>query len=215
MTSEEDLRSVLRAQAADALDADSVFIAIRETARQRRRRRRQVGQGIGIAVVVSGLAVSVPLLVHREGTTNNASVTPSLTAASTPLPATSVPSAPNSGPDYVQNIAASFLNRYGDNAYDRAATLAAVWHTATVYDAKAIAGQLINDGIEVTFGPDGSVPASVANITTAQKAEKAFFEHHDAAEAKQLAAVWNSDLSTTVVVAGQAILDGHPFDVPN
>jgi hypothetical protein len=222
MSSEDELRTLLRTRAAGAPDAELVHNGIRDavhTVHQHRRRRQQVAMGLGVAVVAGGLGVAVPYLAHEHRTQGGTSITPGTPGpitprqASTAAPATA--SAEANEPDHIQdNIAISFLSRYGDSAYDHAAKLASAWHTASVYDAKALAGQLINDGIDVTFTSDGSVTPSVADLTSAQKAASTFFEHQSMADAQRLATSWNSDPGTAAIVAGQAILDGHPYSIP-
>lgn len=210
MTSEEQLRTALRVQAATALDADSVHADI-TAALQRRRRQRQILQVTGALLAVGGLAVFVPMLASRPGGAPPQSVPVDSSTVSTapPVPTQQKPSTTGSAqPQHSITLVDLFFAR--GYTYDEATTLTNLWHADEAYEAKVIAGQLLTDGLHPSVR-DGVVSGDGG--TSAAKAREAFTRRHTTAEAQALAAVWGDDARTVELIVGQSILDGKPIPV--
>lgn len=221
MTSEEQLRTSLRAKAANAPDADAVHATI-IAALHRRRRQRQVMQAAGVVLVIGSLAVFVPVLASRPGGDVTQSVpvggSTAFTAPPVPprqkasptgaaLPGTGAPSQPFAAQHSTILVNLFFASGY---TYDEAAALANLWHTDEPYEAKVIAGQLLTDGFHPPVR-DGAVTGDGGTSVT--KARDAFAQQHTTAEAQALATVWGDDAGTVELIVGQSILDGKPIPV--
>ena len=220
MSSEEQLRTTLRAQAANALDADAVHSNI-TAALRRRRRQRQVLQTTGAVLVVGGLAVSVPVLATRPGgdPAQSVPVDSSMVSTALPVPTKQKPPAkdstlPGGGPSQpiTTRHSTTLVNLFFARGYtfDEAMALAGLWHTEEPYEAKVIAGQLLTDGLRPPVR-DGVVTGD--GETSVTKVRDAFAQHHTAAEAQALATAWGDDAGTVELIVGQSILDGKPITV--
>lgn len=224
MTADDELRAVLHAHTIDAPDADAVHIGIR-TAITRRRKQRQVTQAAGVAIVVGGLAVAIPVFA-RTGNDHRGTV-PTIT---TPGSATSVPaiipSELPSGPSPVKKSASAGPPVHSDTVvtrffaagytYDDALALQHYWHMDALdpYDAKVLAGQIIEDGKPLPFAPGSSLSADGSPHAFDVALAKFWSSGHTLTDAERLQQIWNQDpsaISEVKAMAGQKLLDGKPL----
>jgi len=235
---DDQLRAEMR-HATDGVQAPDGLAAAAGAGGRRRLRRRRAVQTAPIAAAiagVAGVAVLAPQLGGRgaaptptvvgapgaEPLKATTALQPAATATATPAPTGTAPTsgaspAPSGDTTFVvpDSWPAFFAAGYD---YDDAVALAALWHTASVEDAKTRAGQELTAGATLPIAP-GSAPAAPdpsapAGSTADGAAVDAFFAAgYDYADAVTLAGLWGGDPYEAKVSAGRELLAGATLPV--
>lgn len=217
---DETLRNAFASEADWSLDSSSVQGRI-NAALDRRRRRKQAGAIVSAGLAISGLVFGVHALQPsgRAGddrvatspfTTTSAPPDPSAPAPSPsqPIPSKLSSPGPTIGGSYVdlpQRARDAYFAQTPEDCCSEAYRLAALWQV-DVFDAKALAGQIVLDG--------GSL-SDVASHDFADSTEAFFHRGYTAVDADHLAALWQEPTQTLSVkaVAGRMLLDGKTLQI--